>query len=257
MSEWRFPEGEFLGQRITLLGEPALLAAVEDAIQRRRPLYQASLNAAKVVAGRRDPGARRLLDGFDVISADGMSVAWGTRLMGLRGVERVAGIDLMQALLGRAESRDWNVYFMGATPEVLATMQTRLRQRYPRLRIAGALHGYHPAGDDPTIAATIAASHADLLFVGMPSPRKEIFLQEQRDHLGVSFAMGVGGSFDVLAGKVSRAPGLMQRAGLEWAYRLAQEPSRLWRRYLVSNSRFLLLLMQARLWGRPADKASG
>ncbi len=256
MSRWHFPETEFLGNRLTLLNQEAILEAVAEAVAQRHSLYQASLNAAKVVAGRRDPKARDLLAPFDLICADGMAVVWGARLLGLPALQRIAGIDLMQALLARAAQHGWRVFFLGATPEILAAMQRRLQQQLPRMVIAGTEHGYHPPDEDAAMATAIRHSKPDLLFVGMPTPRKEQFLMEQRERLGVSFAMGVGGSFDVLAGKVRRAPRRLQQAGLEWAFRLAQEPARLWRRYLVSNSRFLLLLMRARLLGLPPGKVS-
>jgi N-acetylglucosaminyldiphosphoundecaprenol N-acetyl-beta-D-mannosaminyltransferase len=117
--------------------------------------------------------------------------------------------------------------------------------------VAGARNGYFPPARDAEVAAQVRASGADLLFVGMPSPRKERFLMDNRRQLQVPFAMGVGGSFDVLAGHVRRAPRALQRSGLEWAFRLAQEPRRLGGRYLSANSRFLMLLLRARL-GRAA-----
>jgi N-acetylglucosaminyldiphosphoundecaprenol N-acetyl-beta-D-mannosaminyltransferase len=113
--------------------------------------------------------------------------------------------------------------------------------------VAGSRNGYFPRTDDAEVAAQVAASGADLLFVGTPSPKKELFLMENRSRLDVPFAMGVGGTFDVLAGKVRRAPRPLQRVGLEWAYRLVQEPRRMWKRYLISNGRFVLLLLRARL----------
>ncbi len=255
MSEWSFPEAEFLGTRLSLVRPGEVLAAVDQAVACRRPLLHASLNAAKVVAAARDPGFRDLLGRFDLLTADGMSVVWGARLLGLPPVERLAGVDLLQRLLAHARERGQRVYFLGATDAVLAALAGRVAARHPGLQVAGARNGYFPPQQDARVAAEVAESGADLLFVGMPSPRKERFLMENRQRLNVPFAMGVGGSFDVLAGKVRRAPRLLQRSGLEWAFRLMQEPRRLAGRYLACNSRFLLLLLRARLNRHAASRA--
>jgi len=241
---------DFLGHRLSLIDRASLLSAVDEAVSAHQPTYLAMLNASKVVTGANDVEFRELLNRFDLLAADGMSVVWGTRLLGLATLERITGIDFMQDVVARAEVRGWRVYFLGATRDVLRDMRTRLRARHPRLQIAGMRDGYHGSERDPEVAAEVRASGADVIFVGMPSPRKESFLMSQREWLGVSFAMGVGGSFDVLAGRVRRAPTLIQRVGLEWAYRLMQEPGRLWRRYLVSNGRFAYLLARERLRGR-------
>jgi len=253
MNDRRFPAVDFLGLRLSLVDGSGVLAAVDEAVARRRPLFHAVLNAAKVVNAAGDPAFRTLLNSFDLICADGMSVVWSARLLGLPRMERVAGIDLMQALLERAESRGYGVYFLGATDEVLQEMMGKLMRRFPRLRVAGHRNGYFDPSSHEEVCAGIAASGADLLFVGMPTPAKESFLMHNRHRLGVSFAMGVGGTFDVLAGKVRRAPRVLQRAGLEWAFRLAQEPGRLWKRYLFSNGQFLAMVLKARFRRQPAS----
>ena len=246
---WSFPEADFLGCRLSPLGAADLLVAVDRAVRERRPLLHAVLNAAKVVHATRDEGFRRLLNSFDLIQADGMSIVWAARLLYGRHVPRLAGADLMPLLLAHAERRGHRVYFLGATDEVLNLMQERLRSRFPALRVAGARNGYFAAAAETDVAREIAAADADLLFVGMPTPRKETFLATHGRSLGVAFAMGVGGTFDVLAGRVRRAPLVVQKAGFEWAWRLGQEPGRLGRRYLTSNGRFALLVLRARLPG--------
>jgi N-acetylglucosaminyldiphosphoundecaprenol N-acetyl-beta-D-mannosaminyltransferase len=173
MSDWKFPAADFLGTRLSLVDQAAVLVAVDQAVASRRPLSQAFLNAGKVVSAARDPSFRALLRRFDLLTADGMSVVWGARLLGLPAVERIAGVDLLQVLLGHAHQRRQRVYFLGATDAVLAAMGERLARRFPGLQVAGARNGYFPPARDAEVAAQVRASGADLLFVGMPSPRKD------------------------------------------------------------------------------------
>jgi N-acetylglucosaminyldiphosphoundecaprenol N-acetyl-beta-D-mannosaminyltransferase len=199
------------------------------------------LNAAKVVQMADDTSLRDIVAGCGVVNADGQSVVWAARLLGVGVPERVTGIDLMQHLLDNAAERGWPVYFLGAEDRVVRDVVRIERERHAGLVVAGWRNGFWTAEQEPDVVAAVAASHPTLLFVAMPTPGKERFLAEHLDRLGVSFAMGVGGAFDVIAGVTRRAPVWMQRAGLEWSYRLLQEPRRMFRRYLVGNTRFLLL----------------
>jgi N-acetylglucosaminyldiphosphoundecaprenol N-acetyl-beta-D-mannosaminyltransferase len=198
------------------------------------------LNASKVVAMDSDPELRAIVGRCAVVNADGQSVVWASRLFGSGVPERVTGIDLMERLLERAAERQWPVFFLGARPEVLTAFESVVRSRFPGIVVAGRADGYFDS--DTKMALSVAGTPARILFVAMPSPRKERFLSEQATNLGGLFAMGVGGSFDVWAGVARRAPGWMQRTGLEWAYRLLQEPGRLWHRYLVGNAKFIALV---------------
>jgi len=216
-------------------------------IESGRPAQHVALNAGKVVLMQDDAELRRIVDRCDVVSADGMSVVWAGRLLGTFMPERVAGIDLMARLLEMAERRDWPVFFYGARAESLALFLAEALRRHPRIRIAGAEDGF--SRDASEVAARIADSGARLLFVGISSPLKERFLAEHLPRMPL-FAMGVGGSFDVWAGLTRRAPGWMQRAGLEWLFRFLQEPRRMWRRYLLGNLRFAWLVLLARLGAR-------
>lgn len=211
-------------------------------IESGRFVQHVVLNASKVVMMRNDEPLMEIVRSCDLVNADGQSVVWAARLLGHRVPERVAGIDLMERLLTEAESSGWSVFFLGATDDVLAEFLAVVRDRLPDLVVAGARNGYFD--DDAGVSETIAASGARLLFVGISSPRKERFLFEQKDRLGDLFAMGVGGSFDVWAGRSSRAPEWMQRTGLEWLHRLLQEPRRMWKRYLIGNSRFVLEVLR-------------
>ncbi len=237
-----------LGAPVDPLGFEACRTMARAALARQRPpLRIGDLNVAKLMQVRDDPDLLVALASCGLICADGMGIVWAARSLGIALPERVTGIDLMQALLADCAENGWKPYLLGAEDPVLATAVARLQQRFPTLTLAGARHGYFSEAEAPAIVAAIRASGADCLIVGMGSPRQELFLERYFPDLGVTLAMGVGGSFDVLAGRFKRAPRWMQRAGLEWLARLAQDPRRLFRRYLTSNSRLLGLLLLAKL----------
>ena len=215
-----------------------------------RPVQHVVLNAGKCVLMQDEPDVRAIVARCEVVNADGQSVVWAARFLGLGVPERVAGIDLMGRLIGLCESEGWPVYFLGAKDEVLAAFEAEALRRHPRLRVAGRRNGYFRADDEAGISDAVRASGARLLLVGISSPMKERFLARNLERMGPLLAMGVGGSFDVWAGKATRAPMWMQRAGLEWFHRFAQEPRRMWRRYLVGNLRFAWIVLRARLASR-------
>jgi N-acetylglucosaminyldiphosphoundecaprenol N-acetyl-beta-D-mannosaminyltransferase len=214
------------------------------------------VNAAKVVTMRRDPRLRDAVTGCDMVLADGQSVVWASRMLRAPLPERVAGIDLFLELLEEAADRGYSVYFLGARPDVLERMLAEAADRFPGLKVAGARDGYFAAADEPEVAADIRRSGADLLFLGMSSPKKELFLRQWGAQTGARVMHGVGGSFDVLAGMTSRAPDWWRRNGLEWLYRALQEPLRLGPRYLKTNFSFMALvareMMHRRMPPRPA-----
>jgi N-acetylglucosaminyldiphosphoundecaprenol N-acetyl-beta-D-mannosaminyltransferase len=225
------------------------LAHIDDFIRRRTPHYNIAINASKVVGYQHDASLRDAIDHAHLLTMDGQSVVWAARALGHAAPERVAGVDLMEALLGHAARRGYSVYLLGARQDVVDDCAALAQQRYPGLRIAGCRNGYFKPEDEAGVVAAIRDARPDILFLGFGSPKKEYFMKTHYRALGVPFVMGVGGTFDVLAGRVSRAPKWMQRSGLEWSHRLAQEPRRMWKRYLVSNTRFLSLVARD-LWKR-------
>ncbi len=223
------------------------LAEVDRLVARGTPSQHCVVNAAKAVAMADDERLREIVASCDLVNADGQAVVWASRLLGVPLPERVAGIDLFEALLARAARKGWAVYFLGARQHVVDAVVERARREHPALRIAGRHHGYlHAQHDTDEVVAQVRAAAPDILFVGMPSPKKEYWLAENLERLGVPFCMGVGGSFDVYAGKTRRAPKWMQDAGLEWLYRFAQEPRRMWKRYIIGNARFVCLVARER-----------
>ncbi len=229
------------------------LALAQTAMARRERLQHSDINVAKVVQMASDPVLRSDVADSDLICVDGMGVKWACRLLGLPTAPRVTGVDLMMQTFTLCEREGFRPYLLGARQDVLDKMIAVLAQTHPRLRIAGSRNGYFTRQQEPEIVARIAETGADCLFVGITSPIKERFLRQHRDALNVPFQVGVGGAFDVASGKVRRAPAFVQRIGMEWLFRVAQEPRRLFWRYLTTNARFARMVAGAML--RPQDRS--
>jgi N-acetylglucosaminyldiphosphoundecaprenol N-acetyl-beta-D-mannosaminyltransferase len=212
-----------------------------EAVRDGRQLEIGVVNAAKLVNMRRDPRLAEAVSGCDLVVADGQAVVWAGRVLRAPLPERVAGIDLFLRLLAEAESAGISVYFLGAKEEVLEEMLRRVADRFPALKVAGSRNGYFDDSQQETIADAIADSGAQMLFLGMTSPKKEIFTAAYGERTGARVVHGVGGSFDILAGVTKRAPAAWQRFGIEWLYRALQEPRRLGKRYVTTNTAFLLM----------------
>ena len=239
-----------LGCAIDRLDMEGTLRRCEEIVEARQGVQHMAVNVAKIVTLRDNPRLREIVAASELVNADGQPLVWASRLLGDPLPERVAGIDLMHRLFELAERKGYRVYVLGAREHVLERALDVLRTRHPRLEVAGSHHGYFSDADSGRIAGLVRDARPDILFVAMSSPRKEYWLAEHRDELGVPLMMGVGGAIDILAGDVRRAPEWMQRTGLEWFFRLAQEPRRMWRRYLVTNTRFALLLARELATGR-------
>lgn len=231
------PRGLLFGLPLDALTLEDVLTRCDEAITRRVRFQIGVVNAAKVVTIRSNRMLRDALLGCDLLVADGMSVVWASRFLRQPLPERVAGIDLFERLVRAASEDGTSVYFLGATEEVVNEVAAVYSRRYPGLRIAGSQNGYWD--DDDAVIDAVRACAPDYLFLAIPSPRKEFWVRDHLEALGTPFVMGVGGSFDVVAGKVARAPRWAQQTGFEWAWRLAQEPRRMWRRYLYTNTAFL------------------
>ena len=236
---------EILGVPIDALTMDEVLDRVDRVIGSRDRLQIGVVNAAKLVSMRRDPALRAAVLSCDLILADGAPVVWVSRLLGRPLPERVAGIDLMLGMLRRGNQHGYRIYCLGASEAVLAAAVARITADYPHVEVVGQHHGYFTSHEEPGLVAIIASAKPDILLVGMTSPKKESFLARWSDQLPIAVSHGVGGSFDVLAGKVRRAPLIWQRLGLEWLFRVKQEPRRLWRRYLVTNSVFCAMVAEA------------
>jgi len=239
---------EFLGSPMDSLSMTDTVNIIENKVAQGEFFQHVVVNVAKLVHMQKDSVLAESVKACDMINIDGMGVVLGARLCGHNVPERVAGVDLFHNLLAMSAKRNFPVFLLGASEEVVSKTSETVSNLYSGLNIVGYHHGYffgNKEGDDEeAVVNKIKASGAKLLFVAITSPKKETFINKWQDKLGVDFVMGVGGTFDVVAGKVKRAPLWMQKYGLEWLYRIIQEPGRMWKRYLVTNSTFLYLLIK-------------
>jgi N-acetylglucosaminyldiphosphoundecaprenol N-acetyl-beta-D-mannosaminyltransferase len=216
---------------------------IEEFIRRGGTHQHVVVNVDKLVKMQKDPALRAAVLECDLINADGQPVVWASRWLGRPLKERVAGIDLFHALISRSAERGWRPYLLGAKPEVV---ERAAKIVAAEVKLAGWRDGYWKPAEEEKVVAAIREARPEILFVAISSPHKELFLNKWKAELQIPFVMGVGGTFDIVAGLTKRAPLWMQRCGLEWFYRLAQEPGRMWRRYLVEDLAFFKMLWRER-----------
>lgn len=235
---------EMMGCQIDNLSMEETLHTIEKFIQSGRPHQHVVVNVDKLVKASRDVELRRIINACPLINVDGMPVVWASRLLGKPLKERVAGVDLFESLMKRSAEKGWRVYLLGAREEVVSGVKQVYMRKYPGLTVAGYRNGYWKPEEEAEVVEQIKAAQADLLFVAISSPMKEHFLGRYQAELKIPFAMGVGGTFDVVVGKVKRAPVWMRDAGLEWFYRFLQEPRRMFKRYFIDDMFFFWLLLK-------------
>jgi N-acetylglucosaminyldiphosphoundecaprenol N-acetyl-beta-D-mannosaminyltransferase len=241
-----------MNERITLMGcqvdnlsMEETLGRIEHFIQSGKAHQHVVVNVDKLVKASRDPQLRQIINDCALINADGMPVVWASRLLGKPLKERVAGVDLFEALMRRAGEKGWRVFLLGAREEVVGKVAETYQRKYPRLVLAGYRNGYWKGeAEELDVVRQVRDSRADLLFVAISSPKKEQFLGRYQAEMKIPFAMGVGGTFDVAIGRVKRAPVWMQKSGLEWFYRFLQEPRRMFRRYFIEDMAFIWLFIK-------------
>jgi N-acetylglucosaminyldiphosphoundecaprenol N-acetyl-beta-D-mannosaminyltransferase len=236
---------DFLGCPIDILTMKETVERAASAMRGGQRLQHVALNVAKFVNMRGDPVLRDDVAGSDLVGIDGMGIVLAARWLGLPVRERVAGIDLFKELMRVCAEEKFKPFLLGATPQVLSKAAAAIKAEFSSIELAGLRDGYFRPEQESEVVDEIRQSGAHCLFIGMPTPRKERFLSRYRGTLGVPFIMGVGGTFDVVAGHVTRAPKLMQSMGLEWLYRVYQEPRRMWWRYARTNTLFAAILMKA------------
>ncbi len=252
-SNFEFPKLDILNVGVHAATMEQALDAIEDTIAAKRRMMIGVVNAAKLVNMRKNPELSEDVKSSDLVLADGMSIVHASRILGRPLPERVTGIDLMHGILERGMSKGFRVYCLGATEDVSAKVEAIFKEQYPGVQIVGRRNGYYTADEEKGIAEEIGSLDVDVLFVAITSPKKERFMAKWADTMNTTVVHGVGGSFDVVAGFVQRAPESWQRKGLEWLYRVKQEPLRLSKRYLVTNTKFMAIVLAAkfkRLWSR-------
>lgn len=240
---------QILGFEIDNLTMQETVELVDYTIKHKQDITLTDINAGKIIQINEDPELKHYVNYSDIIQADGQAVIWASKILKKPLKERVAGVDLVEKLIYQAHKNHQKVFFFGAKEEVVQAVVKRFVNKYDKKILAGYRNGYFKNEEAPEIAKKIAESGANLLFVAITSPIQEQFLYENREILKpVNFKMGVGGSFDVFAGKTKRAPQWMQKIGMEWFYRFLQEPKRMWKRYLIGNSKFILLVFKERFF---------
>lgn len=238
---------QFLNTYVNALTMEQTIDFAEEMIRRRIPTQHVVINALKVNLMQEDPELRRIVNSCPLINADGMSTVWGARLLGIPVQERVAGVDLFLELTERSAQCGYKIYLFGAREEVVKKTKEVLEERYPGVQIVGYRNGYFTEADEPGIVDEMAKSGADIMFVGFSSPKKEYWINRNLQKVNIPFVMGVGGCFDWLAGVTKRPPIWVEKCGLAWFFRLIQEPKRMWRRYLIGNPKYVMLVLKEKL----------
>lgn len=234
--------------RVEVLDVPVDCVTMDQAVQwadaRARgyePQAVIAVNPEKVIKAQSDPELLRLLRSAGLLIPDGIGVVFATRLLRLGYSERVPGAELMPRLCALAATRGYRVFLFGASPEVNSAAVARLREKFPGLNVVGTQHGFVPGTEMPTVIARINEAKPDFLFVALGSPKQELWMAQYLPQLHVKVCQGVGGTFDVLAGRVKRAPWLFRTVHLEWLYRLLSQPSRLMRQTALPLFAFQIL----------------
>ncbi len=233
------------------------LRVIEEFIKSGRPHQHVVINADKILRLRKSKELKQIVESCDLINADGQPIRWVARLLGVSFKERITGVDLMEELLKLSSQKEYSVYFLGARKEILREVVEIYTDKYPSLKIAGGRDGYWESDEEKKVVQDIKRTQPEILFVAISSPKKEFFIREYMNEMQVPFSMGVGGSFDIIAGIKKRAPKWMQKCGLEWLFRLYQEPRRLWSRYLIGNPIFLWLVLKEFIKVRILGRSSG
>jgi exopolysaccharide biosynthesis WecB/TagA/CpsF family protein len=233
------------------ISNTSMAQAVDWIVRRAQSQHPALLNfvnAHCLNVACRNPAYRRALEHSTRLLPDGSGVKLALRLKGERLIENLNGTDLFPPLCAAAQRTGLSLYLLGAAPGVAARVADTMQRRYPGLRIAGTQHGFFETADNAAVIADINRSGADILLVAMGVPRQELWLLQHQDQLQATVKMGVGGLFDFYSGRIPRAPQWLRRLGMEWTWRLLQEPARMWRRYLLGNPAFVLRALCHTFW---------
>lgn len=241
---------EILGCRVDAVGPPEAVERIAQLALAPAPSIVVTLGVEMVMEAQRNPRFRALVTRSALSLCDTVGILLASRLRGGPLRDRVTGVDLIGPLAERsARSGDLRLFLFGAAPGVAERAAAALARDFPGVRVVGVRNGYFAAGESAAIATTIAQSGANVVLIGLGSPKQEFWLEDHLAATGAGVGLGVGGSFDVIAGATVRAPSLMRRAGLEWLYRLIREPAR-WRRQLALPQFALAAVREAFLaWG--------
>jgi len=238
---------KILGVNVSAVNLDIACRMIDQFIRRKSKSYICIAPVSTIISCQEDDDYKEVINEADMVTPDGMPLVWIARMRGYKDVRRTYGPDLMLAVLNDGQKKNYRHFLYGATPETLDKLMTALKEKFPAINIAGH---YAPPfrsfneGEDQIIVDMINQSNSDILWVGLGSPKQDFWMQRHRDKINVPVIMGVGAAFDFLSGQKKQAPRWMQRSGLEWLFRLVQEPGRLWKRYLLGNSKFMWLLLK-------------
>lgn len=220
---------------------------VEKYVDTKTPLHLMGVNADKIIEANKNERMKQIINSCGVINADGASVIIASRFLKRPLPERVAGIDLMQNLIKLSVKKEYSIYLLGGKQEIVERTAKVLKKQYPMLKLAGIHNGYFEESDWPLISDELKKLKVDFVFVGITSPLKEYLIEYLQEDGNESVFMGVGGSFDVISGELLRAPIWMQKANMEWFFRMIQEPKRLFKRYLIGNIIFIKKILMEKI----------
>ncbi len=245
----RPPRVDVLGVEVSAVSLAEAVDEVASWIEQRAPHYVCVTGVHGVMESQRDPTLRDIHNRSGLTVPDGMPLVWSCRRAGVDTVTRVYGPDLMLELCASGVDRGWRHFLYGATDEVLEELSTALQRRFPGIQIVGRYAPpFRPLTEQEAAEVTelLERSGADLVWVGLSTPKQERWMAEFRPRLSAPALLGVGAAFDFHAGRVRQAPPVLQRIGMEWAFRVAMEPRRLWRRYARNNPRFVGKIVRKR-----------
>lgn len=240
-------KADILGCQVDLVDSRSALERIKKFIEHRQHAHVITLNAEIVYEAQDNQELKTIINHADMVTPDGIGIVWGGRQLGHNIKERVTGIDLLYKICEQAVENKWKLYLLGASPGIADKAAAKLEESYPGLNIVGTRHGYFNDNDMETIIKDIQSKEADILFVALGAPRQEYWIREYKDILKVPVNIGVGGSFDVIAGEKKRAPQWMIKLNIEWLYRLISEPSRIKRQ--MALPKFAALIIKEKLKG--------
>ncbi len=241
----QLPVVNLAGIPVHRIDMPTATAIIQSFVESGKPHMVVTADSSMIVIAQKDPELRKAIGEASLVTPDSFGILLGARLMGKPIKERVSGADLSVEICRIAARKGFPIYLLGGEPGVADEAAERLKKQFPELIVAGTHHGYFKAEEEPEVVTGIRSSGAKVLLVGMGIPRQEKFIHKHLDRLGVCAAMGVGGTLDVLSGRAKRAPRWMQRHGLEWLYRLLQNPRKISK--VATLPRFLFLVLLERL----------
>jgi len=240
-----------LGVNISAVNLDLAAQRIDDWIKARKSVYVCVAPVSTVIDCQDDPDYKNIINAADMVTPDGMPLVWLAKKGGYNQVDRTYGPDLMQLICKQGEERGYKHFFYGGSRETARSLTTALKGKFPRISITGE---YTPGllavkqKETDLVIEQINQSGADILWVGLGSPKQDFWMDLHRHEIQVPVMIGAGAAFDFLSGTKPQAPRWMQRSGLEWIFRLCCEPRRLWKRYLIGNSRFIFLLLTRKLF---------